>query len=115
MRAFEEAKGDSLFLLDGPPESVMYLSVGDICRASTNAFDDRMVCPPTAAMVRAASDPLRTGWGLWSTKGRMWWDDPNSYYSGNGYGSDSIVESAIVAARSARFEHGESGAPAWLR
>ncbi len=58
----------------------------------------------------------RMGFGAWPSKGRLWWhceDEP----TGEGWlaptvdPNESDVSSAYVAARSARFEHGESGAP----
>lgn len=85
----------SLIVLDGEPATRMYLRASEI-------FAEGRLSP-------SALKQERSGWALWSGKGRLWWDEQANFFSPTTYFGDSTeIEDAVSAALSARFEHGES-------
>ena len=105
----EFAQHENLFVLDGVPDTRMYMHVDDICGGTYK--DLSALARPFKAQPYAFNRE-RCGHALWCPKGRMWWDEHDNFFSPSSYfdcGS-YILENAVAAAKSARFEHGESGA-----
>lgn len=103
---FNEQQG--LIVLDGAPDLRMYLNphqwLGD--------YDgDEPLQRPYTVQPHALKHE-RDGVALWCPKGRMWFDWHGNFFEGGsyfGYGG-GVLERAVEAARSARFEFGQSGA-----
>lgn len=97
-------------VLDGPPALRMYLTPRDICSVFDKTSAERSI--PVPYRVQGHSSLGEDGWALWSPKGRLWWDHgPDFFRDGSYFGcGDNVLEDAVDAARSARFEHGECGA-----
>lgn len=75
----------SLTILDGVPAERLYLTAREAkAHGRTGEFDD--------------------GLALWSSKGRLWWDDWRNFYVYDGTGARDDVVQAVIAARSARFD-----------
>jgi hypothetical protein len=109
MRAWEVQSGHRLYLLDGPPDRIMYVTVGEVCaRWSEGACDAEYVVPPTAEMVHSASARDRFGSALWCSRGRMWFDEQENFFRPEWPEDYSELTRAVGAARAARFEHGET-------
>ena len=112
--AFDLANG--LILLDGAPEPRMYNKIEDFTRRNEEdgTMADWRFEAPSANRVAKLSAPRRGGWALWSSKGRLWFDDHKNFFYPNAGNED--IEAACIAARQARFEHGQRGAPSqWLQ
>ena len=107
MIEFQRAHG--LIVLDGTPDTRMYLPANAVCAVAPDT-DDSVMSSPLAAQAHAF-EHRRDGYALWCGKGRMWYDHHDNFFdptSDCGCGG-LVLERAVQAARSARFEHGESG------
>jgi hypothetical protein len=126
-----EVKGDLLSVSDAEWDKMLAFSDAEWLIVLDGVPDSRMYCPPleliggtekwdktTHKNIRMMPDKpykpdvghKRTGWALWSGKGRLWWDEHSNYWDSD-FWCDSYqgpLEIAIKAARSARFEHGET-------
>lgn len=107
---FHVQKG--LIVLDGTPDCRMYLTVGGCL---SDECDDTNSLDPVAGpfvVHPAALQHERAGLALWCSRRRLWWDEHSNFFSpSSDFGCGEMkLEQAVAAARSARFEHGESGA-----
>lgn len=109
MIEFQQVKG--LTVLDGTPDCRMYLSPGALCHPLGEVVDNDPIPLPYQAQVHAYEHE-RYGLALWCPKERMWSDEHQNFFSPTSYFGcgEMVLEHAVAAARSARFEHGESGA-----
>jgi hypothetical protein len=104
-----------LMVLDGTPDARMYLNPYAICHKHSDwgidAEDFSALTAPFKAQPHAFKHK-RVGHALWCPKGRLWWDDHDDFFAPTSYGGwgDLVLERAVDAARSARFEHGQRGA-----
>jgi hypothetical protein len=93
-----------VMLLDGVPDRRMYNSAAEL-------FDESI-----AQTVQQRSERFSGAFGaaLFSSKGRLWWDDASNFFDDRDHeypGSSGYeISLAVNAARSARFEHGQKGA-----
>jgi hypothetical protein len=86
---------EELHILDEAPDCRMYLTVNHCL--NYRADSDEVLLPPFEL------DPLalahkRTGNSLWCRKGRLWWDDHDTFY---GNYDTSKIEKAVAQARQA--------------
>lgn len=117
-RLFEFDSRTGITILDGTPSPKMYGTPRGLLK---HKYPDGAVGywqgNESSVVVRPFelhNDALakdRFGVALWSGKGRLWWDEYENYFAPTtDFGYSSEIEDACVAARSARFEFGESGA-----
>lgn len=108
MIEFEAAGG--LIVLDGVPDSRMYLEPTEICECVKNGFyEPRVLAQPYKAREYMKTHK-RSGWALWSYKQRPWWDEHENFFDSDYDIGASDIALAVAEARSARFEHGQRGA-----
>ena len=107
-KIFEFSKHNRIIVLDGTPRGTMFQGFdpwqhdGDGC--------DRLTIELIVSDLRGLASVKqnnRSGYSLWSYKGRPWWDEWVNFRDCPEMGLPD-VEYAAKKARSARFEHGES-------
>jgi hypothetical protein len=107
---FEQKIGGLTLVLDGAPDLRMYQTPAQICNGDLDLIE------PAPLPLRAQKHSFnhkRFGYALYSHKQRPWWDEHINFFDEGGpYPGVEDLKSAVVAARSARFEHGEKGARA---
>jgi hypothetical protein len=111
MLEFDEKAG--LMILDGPPDLRMYLGASEICHPNPHQKPDDLSIEniPRPFMAQShAYDLKRAGYALWCPKGRLWWDEHDNFFCPTSYFDcgDLILENAVVAAKSARFDDNDS-------
>lgn len=104
---FDIEKG--LWVLDGTPDFRVYMRAHEICMPESAKYDDPLPYPYTVQP--HAKQHVRFGVIFDSYKNRMWWDHHENIFD-DPYGDimGEKLPAAIKAARSARFEHGETPA-----
>jgi hypothetical protein len=130
MIEFGHTVGD-LIMLDGTPDMRMYQTPYAMCNAEgadwtkdapphSSPWLDSKFCDykargfavrPYKAQAHTFEHD-RAGVALWCGKGRLWWDYREDFFTGDRrceFGEGPLPR-AVDAARSARFEFGESGA-----
>lgn len=109
-RMLDFEKAINLTVLDGVPDSRMYLSPKEICIDMLTEFEwDAEPLRPYKAQKHALQHK-RSGCSLWSYKGRPWFDDHENFFDTDYDMGEREIARAVNQARSARFEHGQRGA-----
>ena len=117
-KIYEFSKHHRITILDGTPRPTMFTQYGPDDHEN-GVYDHKtdLSLPFNITEIKkdlfftaTLENENRSGWALWSDKGRMWWDDHVNYFSPTTcFGSDNSIEYASDKARQARFEHGENG------
>ena len=108
-RMLEFDEEEVLTVLDGVPALRMYCRPRDLLAITPPGMRH-----PSQEFIPEswAFDHKRMGSTLWSSKGRPWWDWHDNYFEDyhNSWDRPAVEEMwrAVIAARSARFEHGET-------
>lgn len=122
---FQEEYG--LIILDGPPSERVYITPFDLTRPMEKVSNPKTGFPdyeqgrfriPSVAAIAKEESNSRFGAALWCPKRRIWWDYGPDFFDDRDplFPDDRLLISAIFAARQARFEHGQVGAPhEWQR
>ena len=99
---------DRITLLDGVPAPTMYPSIQferGAVRVEGRPVDAKKLKQYLSKLADVVQED-RSGWALWSHKGRMWWDFHKNFFPAH----DRLIEGACQEARGARFEHDYHGA-----
>lgn len=109
MIEFEKING--LTVLDGQPDARMYCSPRLLLGSVYVPENGDLSMPNRPFEIKKYYlEKERDGFSLWSGKGRMWWDYHGNFFDGSHEYAENMINRAVLAARSARFEHGQSGA-----
>lgn len=87
IKAFIKATESTVFVVEGPPDMRLYYK---------------------NSIAKGRPDE---GWALWCSKHRLWWDYHDVFFApqcSSDYGQQ-MLQTAVNAARSARFEYGQNG------
>jgi len=115
-KIYEFTKYHYITILDGTPRPTMFTQYGPhdheegLFEKKTDLRLPFNITNIKKDLFFQATNENRYGYALWNGKGRMWWDDHETYFFPGNFGDDSsIIEYACDKARQARFEHGEKG------
>lgn len=124
MALWEEETEQELMLLDGTPDLQMYFKLSDLTR--TESFPSEKyeqlqgkeyihqrewgaeIYKRHLPVREELADGLRRkrcGWALWSSKGRLWWDEHGTFFPDL---APEPLAWAVNAARAARFEFADA-------
>ena len=134
LKVFEFSKHRSLTILDGTPESKVYIQYCPAMHEQVEDEIERNKYYEQMGLIESISNNAKNlsicdvvsdlkgsdgnhvfGVALWCHKGRLWWDHNDDFFCYRDVKRMDIMQAgniirAVSKARSARFEHGHSGA-----